>query len=162
MKYKFIILFVVIVCNIIVFAEDDVLERKDFNFGMGIALLSGCGSSMDEPEDSGEKTKFCLAVPTLDLSVGYNFTPQLKVNLETETLMVGGFVGIEAQYYIQDEVNSMYVYTGAMKGYMLDAGFSETLGSFGVGYVKEHMEYEVGVVGQNTDVFVDLSLKYMF
>ena len=162
MKYKFIILFVVIVCNTIVFAQDDVLERKDFNFAMGIALLSGCGSSMDEAQNSREKTRFCIAVPTLNLSAGYNFTPQLKVNLETQTLMVGGFVGIEAQYYIKDEVNSMYVYTGAMKGYMLDVGFSETLGSFGVGYVKEHMEYEVGIAGKSADVFLNLSLKYMF
>lgn len=161
MKYTYIIIQFLIIFNIEVSAQE-VLERKDFSFGMGMALLSGCGSGTEEVNSIKEKTKFCIAIPTLDLSVGYHFTPQVKVNFEVQTLMVGGFVGVEAQYYINDKVESAYVYTGATRGYMLEEGFSQTLGNIGVGYAKEHMEYEVGVMGKNADVLVDLSIKYMF
>jgi len=162
---KYTIILCLIIYNTSIFASDNV-NREGFSFAAGMALIGGCIDTLEIDNENNEKDdEFCIPIPLVDLSVGYGFTPQLKVNLEMQSLLIGGFVGVEAQYYINDEyaVDSMYVYAGAMQAYIIDDGFSSTtLGSIGVGYAKEHMEYEIGVVGAQGKALLNLSGKYMF
>lgn len=61
----------------------------------------------------------------------------------------------------------MYVYAGITKAYNTDTknydNFSNKIaGSIGVGYAKDHMEYDIGIGNGGSDTWFTLSANYLF
>jgi len=147
-------------------SADEFTDRTGWNFGVGIAALAGCDKENDYTDENGVVDKgehFCLVIPVLDLSVGYGFTPQFKMSLETKSLLAIGIIGLKAQYYTKDKKDTMYWYAEAETPYFI-GGFEgkHAVGSIGIGYAKGHAEYDVGLLLTGKDTGLVLSAKYNF
>lgn len=159
--YITIILFYSLVGSRLICAHDEV-ERKGWNVAVGLAALGGCDKDYiyKDNGDLIDSERFCFALPVLDFSFGYGISRQVQINLQTKSLFLAGLIGIEGQYYFHDEAETGYIYAGAMKAYALGYGTSpEVVGSLGIGYAKNHAEYEIGIVGKD---IITMSVKYVF
>jgi len=151
--------------TIIISAGENV-NREGLHFGAGIAVLGGqvTETTIDTLNNINKK-KFFTAIPTLDVSIGYGFTPQFKINLTTQTLLVGGLLNLESQYYINNEINTMYVHAGITKAYNTknyDSFSNKIAGSIGVGYAHNHMEYDISIGNSGSAMWFTLSANYLF
>lgn len=145
---------------------EDRLDRQGWNFGLGASVLGGCYKDEIYDEESGdvighEKAQ-CLGFPIPHLYVGYGFTPQFKIGLESKTFLLAGTIELKGQYYFTDTEDSAYLHAESVSIYAIDWGFSETAVGLGVGYAQGHLEYELGIIHPSSEPLFSLGVKYLF
>ena len=163
-KYVFMIMLSLMFINISIFANDEI-DRRGVSYGLGLSVLGGCWREEiydDMSNVIGHGNRQCLAIPLPNVSVGYGFSPQFKLNFESKTLVLAGTLELKGQYYLKDAHDTFYLHGGVMGLYAIDYGAGELTGGLGFGYAKGHMEYELGVIHPSSDSIFSLSVKYIF
>jgi len=158
------ILITMIALSTLVSATESI-DRTGWGLGLGGTGIAYCFTEKAHTDEHNVVTDedICGALPFLDLSLGYGFTPHHKVSLELKNFLVAGYIGLKTQYYLEDMVNTFYAYAelGIMyaKGYGMGTGAAT---SIGVGYAKGHTEYDVGVMLLRNDPIFVFTAKYLF
>lgn len=160
------IIFVIMLVNLLNASEIEYFEgREGLSYGLGLSVMGGCWKEEiydDIGNVIGHENLQCLAFPFPNVSVGYGFSPQFKLNLESKTFFLAGTLELKGQYYLKNEQDTFYLHGGIMGIYAIDYGVSGAAGELGIGYAKGHMEYELGVIHPSSDPLFFLSAKYIF
>jgi len=131
-------------------AGESMIDRTGYHIGVG-----GSGFLfVNEP----------MLIPTFDLSLEYGLTPQSTILFEHHGYLIAGLVSLEYKYYLQESVNTFYLKGGAIGAYALDYGAEINTGVFkvGAGYAWNHLECDISVVGDSTDIVPIVSVRYKF
>jgi len=133
-----------------IYADESKIDRTGYHTGLG-----GSGFLFtDEP----------IILPTFDLTLEYGMTHQSTLLLEHHGYFIAGLVALEYKYYLENDRDTFYVMGGAVGAYALDYGGELDTGVFkaGLGYAWNHVESDITVIGDSTDIVPTLTVRYKF
>ena len=136
------------------FAEEHV-DRLGYSHQIGGSVLIACEK---------EENLKCFGLPFVDIAASYGFTPQFNVNLEIDNLLIIGLLHLKGQYYWNETPDSYFATVGVAMPYLVGDVVTEILlGSVGVGYAQNSMEYGFEVIkNENSSFIFKLSAKQRF
>ncbi len=133
-------------------SENNTLDfnRKGFHFGLGASMAI---VHMIESDKS--------TLPLLNLDVGYNFSENFALNITTKNILITGYIGIEAKYYLYENPDTWFTTTALNRRY--DAYHKPVyVYGAGIGHAIKNYELELSATGRKKEFAGFLTYKYFW